>query len=115
VRVNRGAIFRLGWVARRGTSPLGWWQAARHHPAEDSTLLGWTPFYLYISCHSGSFLALVKTGMCYRLASDHQVTSINHPDSLGALGQLDSPLTLLFALYDAVQAHSAIRGIDINI
>ena len=55
-----------------------------------------------------------NTGMCYWLASDHQVASINHPDSLGALGQLDRPLTLLLALYDAVQAHSPSRGIDIN-
>jgi hypothetical protein len=101
-------------MAWRGTSPVGWWQVARHHPAEDSTLPGWRQFYPYISCRSGSFLALVKTGMCYWLASDHQVASINHPDSLGALGQLDRPLTLLLALYDAVQAHSAIGGIDIN-
>src|SRR4029434_7337573 len=84
------------------------------HPTGDSTLPGWIPCYPYTSCRSGRFLTLVKTGMCYRLASDHQATSNNHPDSLGALGQLDSPLTLLFVLYDAVQAHSAIRGIDIN-
>src|SRR5256885_11984361 len=40
-----------------------------------STLPGWTPFYPYISCCSGSFLALVKTGMCYQL--DRKSTRLN--------------------------------------
>jgi hypothetical protein len=71
-------------------------------------------FYHNTSCRRRSFPGLAKTGVYHQLASDDQVTGINYSDPLGVSGQLDSPLTFLFALDDAIQAYGPIRRIDID-